>query len=133
MKFRGRLKKLKILIVEDDETSDIFITIALRKISYMFLHAKTGLEAVEVCRNNPDIDLVMMDIQMPGMDGYEATREIRRFNKNVIIFAQTAYAFSGDNEKAAKAGCNNYISKPIDKDELFILLGMYFNKDEQSE
>jgi len=73
---------------------------------------------VEVCLNNPDIDLVLMDIKLPTIDGYEATRQIRKFNKDVIIIAQTAYALEGDREKAIAAGCNDYISKPIKKDEL---------------
>ena len=92
------------------------------------LKARTGVEAVEACRNNPDIDLVLMDIQMPEMDGYEATRQIRQFNKEVIIIAQTAYALTGDREKAIEAGCNDYISKPIKKDELLALIQKYFNK-----
>jgi CheY-like chemotaxis protein len=65
---------------------------------------------------------------MPEMGGYEATREIRQFNKNVIIIAQTAYALPGDREKALKAGCNDYISKPINKAELLSLMQKYFRK-----
>jgi len=121
-----QIKKLKILIADDDETSDYLITIALSKISKEFLHSKTGVDTVKVCRNNPDIDLVLMDIQMPEMDGYDATREIRRFNRNVIIIAQTAFAFSGESEKAAEAGCNGYISKPIDKHALVKMIKMHF-------
>ena len=108
-----QIKKLKILIVEDDETSYLFLTILLHEISNEILHAKTGLAAVLACINNPDLDLVLMDIKMPEMDGYEATRQIRQFNKDVIIIAQTAYAFSGDRENAIEAGCNDYISKPF--------------------
>jgi CheY-like chemotaxis protein len=66
-----------------------------------------------------------MDIKMPGMDGFEATKEIRKLNKKVPIIAQTAYALSGDEEKARKAGCNDYIAKPIRSAELFILLDKY--------
>ncbi|MBI9037633.1 MAG: response regulator, partial [Bacteroidales bacterium] len=79
---------------------------------------KTGEEAVEICRNNPDIDLILMDIKMAKMDGYEATRQIRKFNKDVVIIAQTAHALSGHREKALEAGCNDYISKPIKKEVL---------------
>ncbi len=64
---------------------------------------------------------------MPGMGGYEATRQIRQFNKNVIIIAQTAYALAGDRQKAIDAGCNDYIAKPIDKEELIGLIQKYFN------
>jgi CheY-like chemotaxis protein len=88
--------------------------------------AKTGTEAVELCRNNPEIDLVLMDIQMHEMGGYEATRRIREFNKEVIIIAQTAFGLSGDREKAIEAGCNDYISKPISIAELLGLIENYF-------
>ena len=118
----GQLKNLKILIVEDDEISYSLLTKMLQKISYEVLHAITGVQAVEACRNNPDIDLVLMDIRMPKMDGNEASRQIRQFNKDVIIIAQTAYAFSGDKEKAIEAGCNDYISKPIDQILLYELI-----------
>lgn len=65
---------------------------------------------------------------MPGMDGYEATRQIRKFNKKVVIIAQTAYAQTGDRDKALAAGCNDYISKPIKKDELMLLIEKHFAK-----
>jgi len=108
------IHELKILIVDDDETSDLLITTALKKMIDAPLHAKTGGEAVDACQNNPGIDLILMDIRMPVMDGYEATRQIRQFNKKVIIIAQTAYALTGDKEKALEAGCNDYTTKPID-------------------
>ncbi|MEL7589336.1 MAG: response regulator [Prolixibacteraceae bacterium] len=106
-------KKLKILIAEDDHLSETLITIATKKIAKEVIRAVTGTEAVEACRIHPDIDLVLMDIKMPEMDGYEATRQIRKFNNNVLIIAQTAYALSGDRAKAIEAGCNNYIAKPL--------------------
>jgi PAS domain S-box-containing protein len=110
--------QLKVLIAEDEETSDFLITHALQKFSREILHAKTGIQAVDICRNNPDINLIMMDIKMPDMDGYEATRQIRQFNEKVIIIAQTAFALVGDREKALESGCNDYISKPINKEKL---------------
>ena len=119
---------LKILIAEDDEASEMLISLELKKFSKEILKATNGIEAIEICRNNPDIDLVLMDIQMPQINGYQATREIRKFNKKVIIIAQTAYALVGDKEKAIEAGCNNYISKPIRQDELLALLKLYFTK-----
>jgi PAS domain S-box-containing protein len=107
-------RKLKVLIVEDDETSVMLLMEMLKAYSRVTLVADTGVKAVETCRNNPDIDLVLMDIKMPVMDGYEATRQIRQFNKDVIIIAQTAYGLSGDEEKAVVAGCNDYVAKPLD-------------------
>jgi PAS domain S-box-containing protein len=123
-----QLKKLKILIVEDDEISYSLLTKMLQKISYEVLHAITGVQAIELCHYNPDLDLVLMDIRMPQMDGNEATRQIRQFNKEVIIIAQTAYGFSGDKEKAIEAGCNDYISKPINSTSLFELIKKHINK-----
>jgi hypothetical protein len=121
-------KNLKILIVEDDEISHSLLSRMLNNISREILHAITGVESITTCQNNPDIDLVMMDIRMPEMDGYEATRQIRRFNKDVVIIAQTAYGFSGDKQKALAAGCNDYISKPINRTLMYELIKKHFNK-----
>ncbi|MFK5982929.1 MAG: PAS domain S-box protein [Flavobacteriaceae bacterium] len=120
------LKKLNILIVEDDETSSWFLGDMLGNLGKKVLYAANGLEAVEICRNNPDIDLILMDMKMPIMDGYEATRQIRQFNKKSFIIAQTAFALKGDREKAIKVGCNKYLSKPIVKYILFSLIKEYF-------
>jgi len=125
---KNDVKNLKILIAEDDETSELLITICIEKFSKEILKVKTGFDAVEACRNNPDIDLILMDIQMPEMNGYDATRQIRQFNKDVVIIAQTAYGLSGDREKAIVVGCNDYISKPIKNDELLSLIQKYFKK-----
>jgi len=119
---------LKILIAEDDEASDLFFVSTLNKISHEFFHAKTGIETVEICRKHPDVDLVLMDINMSKMSGYEATRQIRQFNKDVIIIAQTAYALMGDREKAIEAGCNDYISKPINKNELMMIIQKHLHE-----
>jgi len=118
---------LKILIVEDDEASLSFLSTALKMYCKEIFKAGTGTEAVESCRNNPDINLVLMDIRMPIMNGYEATRRIREFNKDVIIIAQTAYGLAGDREKAIEAGCNDHISKPIRMDDLKKAIQKYFN------
>jgi len=117
---------LKLLIVEDDEASNLYISTIAKKISNNILHSKTGSEAIKACKINQDIDLILMDIRMPEMDGYEATRQIREFNKEVIIIAQTAYGLCGDREKVIEVGCNDYISKPIKKDELLALIKKYF-------
>ncbi len=118
-------RKLKILIVEDEEISDNLITIILKEYSDKLLHAKNGLQAIEICKEHKDIDLIFMDIRMPSLGGYRATKEIRKFNKTVTIIAQTAYALSGDREKAIAAGCNDYIAKPIMADQLKLLINKY--------
>lgn len=120
-------KALKILVVEDDKMSEFFITTILKHMASQFLYATSGVEAVKISQSNPDIHLIMMDIKMPGMNGYDATRLIRQFNNDVIIIAQTAYAQTGDSEKAIEAGCNEYISKPINKEKLRSLINKYFN------
>jgi hypothetical protein len=125
---KKQIKNLKILIAEDDKISEMLITIDVDKFSKEILNASNGFEAVEVCRNNPDTDLILMDIQMPEMNGYEATRQIRQFNKDVVIIAQTAFGLSGDREKSIEAGCNDYIAKPIVKAELLALMQKYFKK-----
>jgi len=124
----GAMKNLKILIAEDDESSEMFLSTALTRLVKELLIARTGVKAIEICRNNPDIDLVLMDIRMPDMDGYEATRQIREFNKDVVIIAQTAYALAGDREKAIEAGCNDHIGKPIIISVLKGLIQKHFKK-----
>jgi CheY-like chemotaxis protein len=120
--------KLKILIAEDDEGSEKLLTIALKGLSNDFLIARNGVEAVEICRKNPDLDFILMDIQMPQMNGYQATQLIRKFNTKVLIIAQTAFALSGDREKAIDAGCDDYITKPIRRDDLIALIQSHIKK-----
>jgi hypothetical protein len=88
--------------------------------------AQSGLEALEIMHNHPEIDLVMMDIRMPGLNGIETTRMIREFNNQVVIVAQTAFGLVGDKERSLEAGCNDWISKPIQKNDLLALIGKYF-------
>jgi len=124
-----KTNKLKILIAEDEEFADTYLTIVLKEIGSEIYHAKTGAEAVNIFSNNTDIDLVLMDISMPIMNGYTATEEIRKISKTVKIIAQTAYALEGDREKAIMAGCNNYISKPINRNKLLeIIDSLTFNR-----
>ena len=125
-KVKTAMRGLKILIAEDDEPSRTYVSLIIEDLSSEILEAETGIEAVELCRNNKGIDLILMDIKMPGLNGYEATRQIREFNKDVIIIAQTAYALSGDLEKAIEAGCNDYISKPLEGDKLLKMVKKYF-------
>ncbi len=124
----NRIKNLKILIAEDDEASEMILSINLSEFSNEIIKARTGREAIEACHNSPDIDLILMDIKMPDLNGYEATRQIRQFNKDVVIIAQTAYGLTGDRGKSLDAGCNDYITKPINKYELDSLIQKYFKQ-----
>ena len=88
----------------------------------LLFEARTGQEAIDILRKNPEIDLILMDIQMPVMNGFEATRQIREFNKDVVIIAQTASGLREDKERLIGVGCNEYISKPIKKNKLLTLI-----------
>ena len=119
-------KKLKILIAEDDKISKMLLIELTSEIAKEIIHTSTGIETVEACRNNPDIDLILLDVQMPEMDGYEAIKQIRQFNTEVIIIAQTAFALSDERETAINAGCNDYISKPYSNTSFIDLMKKYF-------
>lgn len=103
-----------ILVVEDDEVNFRFVEAILLDSEAQILYAVNGFQAVELCRSISKIDLVLMDIKMPEMDGLEATRQIRQFNKKIPIIAQTAFFTEIDPEKCLAAGCNDCITKPID-------------------
>ncbi|UQD57299.1 PAS domain-containing protein [Flavobacterium sp. K5-23] len=120
--------KLKILIADDDAISRKLILKSVNEFGKEIIEAKTGRQAVEKFKENPDVDLILMDVQMPEMNGYEATKLIREFNKDVIIITQSAFGLTGDREKAIVSGSNDYITKPIDKTELVILLNKYFTQ-----
>lgn len=107
-----------ILIVEDEEVNYLFIVEMLKQTGLKLLSAKNGREAIDLCASRPEIDLVLMDIKMPVVNGYDATREIKKIRPDLPIIAQTAYALSGDEEKAKEAGCDDYITKPIKLDLL---------------
>jgi CheY-like chemotaxis protein/nitrogen-specific signal transduction histidine kinase len=118
----SELKLNKILIAEDDDISYQHLAITLEPYVKEILHAIDGEEAVQIAKDNKDIDLILMDIKMPKMNGLEAVQKIREFNKTVFIISQTAYALQGDKERSIEAGCDDYISKPIDKDMLLEMI-----------
>jgi signal transduction histidine kinase/CheY-like chemotaxis protein len=117
-----KIAGLKIVIAEDDETSEHLLSILAKTISSELFYVRSGFEAVQLCRENAAIDVILMDIQMPGMNGYEATQQIRQFNTDVVIIAQTAFGLAGDREKAIAAGCNDYLTKPINSNELMAVI-----------
>lgn len=123
------INRLKILIVEDDPGMEFLLSETVQEFCSELLIARDGMEALEISKNNPDIDLILMDIRIPKMDGYETTKEIRQFNKDVVIIAQTACAFSSDRDKALEVGCNDYVSKPIDTELFEALIEKHFVMD----
>jgi len=127
------MKTLKILIAGDDVSSNQVISNYIQKIEKEIICVKTGKDAIEACQNHPDLDLILMDIRMIGMNGLEATRKIREFNKKVIILAQTDSVLTGAKSMAINAGCNNNISKPIKSEELLKLIQGYFENELQNK
>jgi PAS domain S-box-containing protein len=118
-KARKVIQGSMILVAEDDETNFYFLNALLTMAtSAKILHAANGREAIELFKANADIKLILMDMKMPEIDGFEATRQIKLINKNVYIIAITAYAMSGDEERIMASGCDGYLSKPINKKSL---------------
>lgn len=112
-------KRYRILIADDESLNYLYYREILSDLIYDIIYVDNGIKAIETLKNNPDsIDLIMMDMKMPDMDGFTATNEIRKFNTTIPILAQTAYAYREDYEKAIHAGCSDYISKPIKEDVL---------------
>ena len=107
------LKGRKILIVEDDMSSRLYLNKILERAGVIIMNAGDGQEAVDVALSNPDIEIILMDIQLPVLDGYSALIKIREVRKNIIIIAQTAYGLLGDKEKILNSGFNDYVIKPI--------------------
>ncbi|HEY9222014.1 MAG TPA: PAS domain S-box protein [Lutibacter sp.] len=121
-------EKHTILIAEDEEVNFMVLEILLEdklKLPCTIIHANDGLEAIELCKNNPAIKLVFMDIKMPKMDGHEATKRIKEFRPDLPIIAQTAYSTPEEKEKAILAGCDDFLSKPISKDALNNVINTY--------
>ena len=111
-----------ILVVEDDLISFQFIEILLRNTKARLIHVKNGEDAIEVCQVMEKLDLVLMDMQLPFMDGYEATARIKSIRPSLPVIAQTANAMSADRIKSLEAGCSEFIPKPINPDELLMVI-----------
>jgi len=116
-----------VLIAEDVDDNYLFLKTFLRKTKIKVLWAKDGLEALEMIQEHQEIDIVLMDIRMPNMDGYEATRQIKSIRPQLPIVAQTAYALNSDSQKIYNAGCDDYVTKPILGRVLFQKMSKYLN------
>ncbi len=114
-----------ILIAEDEETNYIYLETALQKTNVTVLRAKNGREAVETAKVTPQLNLILMDIKMPEMNGLEATRSIRTFRKDITIIAQTAFAMEEDRRNCTAVGCNDFLPKPIRYKVLLETLAKY--------
>jgi PAS domain S-box-containing protein len=113
------------LIAEDDYASYLYLECLLAGPGITFIHTTNGNDTVRAARDNPDLSVILMDLRMPGLTGLDATKQIREFNKTIPIIAQTAYALTGDRETALQAGCNDYISKPLNHNQLHKIISRY--------
>ncbi|MBN1926298.1 MAG: response regulator [Prolixibacteraceae bacterium] len=121
-------KPKTLLIAEDEEYNFMFIEELLSDESYTLIRANNGIEAIEICKSNSLIDLVLMDIKMPVMNGYEATKQIKKIRPDLPIIAQTAYSTESDKNKALESGCSDFISKPFNKEGLLTKISEQLNK-----
>lgn len=122
---KKELRSHTILVTEDDPVNMEYLRLALLREGHRVVTASNGAEAIACLRKDPEISLVLMDIKLPGMDGYETTREIRKSNSTIPVIAHTAHAFEGDREKALAAGCNDYLAKPVREKELLRCIHKY--------
>jgi CheY-like chemotaxis protein len=115
-----------ILIVEDEESNYSLLEYGLEDTDVNLIWAKNGKEGISICKDNKSIDLVLMDVKMPEMNGYTATMQIKKFRKNLPIIAVTAFAMEKDIEQSRAAGCDAYYAKPLDLDLLIPGLNHFF-------
>jgi len=123
------LKNKKVLIVEDDLSSRLYLNKILEKTGARLINAGDGQEAINIVKNDPEIDIILMDIQLPVIDGYGAAKKIRELREDVIIIAQTAFSLLGDREKIITSGFDEYIVKPIFPNQLIEKLTKALQKD----
>ena len=114
-----------ILIAEDEIVNYMFLEILFEETGAVLTHAADGRQAIDAVKSNPDINIVLMDIKMPNINGLDATRQIKSIRPQLPVIAQTAYAMQDDEYKALQAGCNDYISKPIDANKLIGMMKKY--------
>jgi len=115
----------KILIAEDDSANYLFIESFLKQTHADILWARDGKEVMDIFKADPSLDMILMDLKMPEINGIDATMAIRKTNKDIPVIALTAYAFADDRENSIKAGCNAYLAKPVKIEQLSEILSSY--------
>ena len=124
--------KSKILIIEDNEQNLYLVTFILEKYGYIVIQARNGQEGIDIAKENCP-SLILLDIQLPVMDGYDVAKELRKILGDAVpIIAITSYAMPGDREKALKAGCSDYITKPINPDTFMTNIEQYLSSQAKS-
>ncbi|MHA7108694.1 response regulator [Sunxiuqinia elliptica] len=126
--FKPSLSGRTVLVVEDNEVSRIYFKVALEKAQADVIMAGDGREAVRLFQENEQIDLVLMDLNMPGLNGFEATKMIKALRPNVPVIAQSAYVMAGEELDSINAGCDEFLSKPVRLNDLFAMLERYLSQ-----
>lgn len=121
----NKWKNIQILVVEDDDDNREFLRCLLTKQGADVILAKSGKQAIDLVIKNKSIKIVLMDIRLPDMDGFETTHQIKAINPSIPVIAQTAYAMYNDRELCLANGCDDYVSKPLEKDVLFHKINNY--------
>jgi len=115
-----------LLIAEDEKINFLFLKAVFKNTGITILEANSGKEAIDLCENSQNqVDIILMDIKMPDIDGLEATRQIKKMNPDITVIAQTAYTFKEDQERAVEAGCDDFLAKPIRPVNLLALVDKY--------
>jgi len=117
-----------IVIAEDVESNYLYLKAVLTKLDANVFWARNGIEVLEIVEKEKNIDLVLMDLQMPDMNGYEATIILKQTYPNLPVIAQTAFAMSDDRDKAINSGCDDYLAKPIKSNDLLMMTMKYLNR-----
>jgi CheY-like chemotaxis protein len=120
------LKGKKILIVEDDSSSKLYLNKILTRNGAVVFNAGDGQEALDIVQENPDIEIILMDLQLPVIDGYSCAKILRESGNNMVIIGQTAYGLSGDKARMKAFGFNDYLIKPISQKQLIEKISSYF-------
>lgn len=126
--FKPSLSGRTVLVVEYNEVSRIYFKVALEKAQADVIMAGDGREAVRLFQENEQIDLVLMDLNMPGLNGFEATKMIKALRPNVPVIAQSAYVMAGEELDSINAGCDEFLSKPVRLNDLFAMLERYLSQ-----
>ena len=115
----------EIMIAEDEEINFLYLKTLLTRAGAIVYHARNGSQVIDLLKMHPEITIILMDIRMPVMDGFAATRAVKEINPHVVIIAQTAYTLLDDKCKCFEAGCDDYLTKPIEKNMLYSVLEKY--------
>jgi len=116
-----------VLVVEDDFLCYQYIEVMLKGTGLKIIHVQSGEDAISICRTDEIIDFVLMDIQLPFMSGYDTTKQIKSIRRNLPVIAQTGSLMSDSVNLSDEAGCNYYVTKPLDPDELFDAISKCLN------